>query len=126
LAAATLHVCVSCCALAESGPERARPGRRLLQQLEAIADLPLRVEAIECLAVCDRPVTVAFSGPGRWTYLFGDLSPEQGLDDLIAYARAYGTSANGIVPLRDRPASVRAGTIARVPPHGFTLRKAAE
>ena len=76
----------------------------------------LAVTAVDCLAVCKRPCTVAFSGTDKWTYLIGDLDPESHVDEIVAAAKSFAASENGIVPWRERPASFRKGVIARVPP----------
>ena len=76
----------------------------------------LAVTAVDCLAVCKRPCTVALVGAGKWTYLIGDLDPESHVDEIVAAAKSFAASENGIVPWRERPASFRKGVIARVPP----------
>ena len=78
------------------------------------------VTPIECLAVCKRPATIAMVGPGKWTYLIGDLESAQ-LDEVVAGTLAYQRSENGIVPWKERPASFRKGVVARIPPLGFVM-----
>lgn len=66
--------------------------------------------------MCKRPCTIALAGPGRWTYLVGDLTLEDNLDDIVAASVSYAATENGIIPWRERPIAFRRGTIARVPP----------
>ena len=80
------------------------------------AGKPLTVETVDCLAVCKRPCTVALVGADKWTYLIGDLDPCSHVDEIVAAAKSFAASDNGIVPWRERPASFRKGVIARVPP----------
>jgi (2Fe-2S) ferredoxin len=47
------------------------------------------VQAVECLAVCKRPCTLAFAADGKWTYLIGDLDAEDHLDDIVSAAESY-------------------------------------
>ena len=116
---AVLSVCVVCRRpapdLAEGYDE---PGRGLLAALRVrLAGAPgLAVEGVDCLAVCKRPCTVALAGPGRWTYVVGDLDADADLDDIAAAARCYAATDNGIIPWRERPPSFRKGVVARVPP----------
>jgi predicted metal-binding protein len=90
---------------------------RLHRALAALpADPAVRLVPIECLGVCRRPCTVAFSAPGKWTYVYADVDPAAGAADVLAAAGRFAASADGMVPWRERPASLRQGLIARVPP----------
>lgn len=116
----TIFICVSCTI---EGARSDKPGQELLEQVShAIAARPgcrAEVKAVDCLAVCKRPCTVALAGDGKWTYVVGDLSPDTNADDVIAAALSYGTTANGIIPWKERPQSFRKGVISRIPPLNF-------
>jgi predicted metal-binding protein len=118
-AAVILHVCVTCLA-GEDRDTVPRAGRRLYDGLvEALRrqDHPprFRIVEAECLSNCDRGCSAALSGPGRWSYIYGDLT-EAAVDDLIAGASRYAATADGLVPWRERPMIFRKGVIARIPP----------
>jgi predicted metal-binding protein len=110
--AATLLVCVTC--KSDDGPM----GSGLFEALEArlAAEPDIVLKAVECLSVCKRPCTVALAAPGKWTYVVGDLTRESHLEDIVAAARRYAASPEGVVPWRDRPLSFRKGVVARTPP----------
>lgn len=56
--------------------------------------------------------------PGKVGYLFGDVSPDaDGAADLLAAARAHAMAAEGHLPRALRPERLRAGILARLPPH---------
>jgi len=118
-----IFVCVSC---RQDGGEEAsdRPGQALVQAIESRLRSDGRtgvsVAPVDCLAVCKRPCTVALCGADKWTYLIGDIDPDVHVDEIVAAARSFAASDNGIVPWRERPLSFRKGVIARVPPmkHG--------
>ena len=76
----------------------------------------ITLKPVECLSVCKRPCTVALAAPGKWTYVVGDLTRESHLEDIIAAARRYAASPEGIVPWRERPLSFRKGVVSRTPP----------
>ncbi|HSS84447.1 MAG TPA: DUF1636 domain-containing protein [Reyranella sp.] len=121
MTAVTIFVCVSCRRrLGEDDESFDQPGRGLADAIEARlqgdGQARLAVTAVDCLAVCKRPCTVAFSGADKWTYLIGDLDPESHVDEIVSAAKSFAASENGIVPWRERPASFRKGVIARVPP----------
>lgn len=115
-----LHVCVTCRQAGGTDDRDLRPGAILYRALtEALAhrDAPkLRVEAVECLSVCKRPCTVAVSGPGRWTYIYGDLNPETSVETILDGLRLYAATTDGLVPWRERPEAFRKGVVARIPP----------
>jgi predicted metal-binding protein len=116
----TVFVCVSCGREQTNGADAA-PGTRLAAALERrlAANSGVIVAAVECLAVCKRPCTIALTGAQRWTYVIGDLDPAQHADEVAAAALAYQASDNGIVPWKDRPQTFRKGVISRIPPLGF-------
>lgn len=116
-----IFVCISCRrSLGDDEESFDQPGRGLVEAIEArLRDgNPDRVAVtgVDCLAVCKRPCTIALSAANKWTYLIGDLDPDTQVDEIVAAARSFATSENGIVPWRERPASFRKGVIARVPP----------
>lgn len=116
----TLFVCISCQREGGESDSPDRPGRVLMQALEAHrrehGQGSFAVAGVDCLAVCKRPCTVALCGTGKWTYLIGDIDPDAHVGQVISAALSYAASENGIVPWRDRPQSFRKGVIARVPP----------
>jgi len=59
---------------------------------------------------------VALAAPDKWTYVVGDLSRESHLDDIVAAARRFAQSHDGLVPWRERPLAFRKGVISRTPP----------
>ena len=78
------------------------------------ADVALR--PVECLSVCKRPCTIALSGPGKWTYVVGDLELAANADDVIDAARKFAATHDGLIPWRERPKCFRKGVISRTPP----------
>ncbi len=94
--AMTVFVCVSCRRAAPDGGEGFDlPGRALAEALqERLCNDPhITVTPVECLAVCNRPSTIALVGRGRWTYLIGNLATETHLDQIVeigARLRALG------------------------------------
>jgi predicted metal-binding protein len=117
--AVTLHVCITCRA-GEEGDATVRRGRRLH---DALVDAQRRQEGaagfriveVECLSNCDRGCSAALTGPGRWSYIYGDLN-ETSVDDLLTGAARYAATSDGLVPWRERPTIFRKGVIARIPP----------
>lgn len=109
----TLFVCVTC--RREGDLSEPRPGARLFAALKKQAG-ETDVQPVECLSNCTRSCTAAVAAPGKWTYVVGNLDPEQNVDDVLQFARLHGASADGLTVWRERPVHVRKNTIARVPP----------
>jgi predicted metal-binding protein len=117
----TIHVCVTCREAgheADSMPER--PGARLHLALLRAAGRRATAAAIrpvECLSVCKRPCTIGFSAPGKWTYVYGDFTPDENSAELILDAAAlYAATPDGLIPWRQRPEALKKGVVARIPP----------
>ena len=117
--AVILYVCVTCRA-GEEGEAIPRAGRRLHDALtEAQRNQDgaprFRIVETECLSNCNRGCSVALTGPGRWSYIYGDLN-QTSVDDVLTGASNYAATEDGLVPWRERPTIFRKGVIARIPP----------
>ena len=116
-----LLVCTTCRSsgahAAVTPPDETAAGQRLLDALRE-ADLPpgVRLLPVECLSNCTRGCTVALRGPGRWTYIYGNLDPAQHLGPLIDGVARFAAAPYGLVPWRERPEQFRKNCIARIPP----------
>ncbi|AZV77390.1 DUF1636 domain-containing protein [Parasedimentitalea marina] len=113
----TLTVCTTC-RRADVDPEATRPGSILLAALRETG-LPegVKVRGVECLSACTRGCSMVLSGGDkRWTYVYGDLNPDEHVDDILAGAAAYAATDDGLVPWRARPVIFRKQSIARIPP----------
>jgi predicted metal-binding protein len=109
-------VCTSCRAEGQPLEPRAdRAGAVLARALADSAGETVEIVPVECMSVCKRPVTVGFSAAGRWTYVWGDFTPEAA-PDILAYAEAYAAAPDGIIPWKQRPEHLKRHTIARLPP----------
>jgi predicted metal-binding protein len=119
----TVFVCVSCRRVRDDTGVVDEPGAAfasgLKQRLEAAGAGDITVAPIDCLAVCNRPCTVAIAADGCWTYVLGDLDPQEHCGQIADAVIAYKRSGNGIVPWEERPAAFRKGVVARIPPLGF-------
>ena len=68
------------------------PGLALLQKLRAAVALAGVEDGFEIsgtvrLAGCDRPCTAAWRATGKATWFFGDVDPDQPIDELIAFSQ---------------------------------------
>lgn len=113
----TIYVCTNCKAAEDTSPKRA--GARLMTALEgaiAASGANVRLEGVECLSVCKRPCTIAFSAPGKWTYVYGDFASDGSLKTILEGAALYSATDDGLIPWKLRPDALKKGVIARLPP----------
>ena len=113
-----VYVCVTCRPVGE--PDSAlRPGAILAAATaHAAAGTEVQVRPMKCLANCSRGPTAAMRSNGSWTYVFGGLDAGCA-DALVEGVRLLARATDGILPWRGRPAPLKRGLIARVPPIGF-------
>jgi predicted metal-binding protein len=116
--APVVYVCVTCRPVGEPDGE-SRPGAILAAAIaRAAAGTEIQVRPMKCLANCSRGLSAAMRCNGSWTYVFGGLDVSCA-EALIEGARLLARTADGILPWRGRPAPLKRGLIARVPPIGF-------
>jgi predicted metal-binding protein len=118
----TIYVCITCRRPGEdNNPGGApRPGAVLAAATaQAAAGTEIDVRPISCLANCTRGPSAALRCNGSWTYVFGGLD-EHCAGALIEGARLLAGAADGIMPWRGRPAPLKRGLIARIPPLHFS------
>ncbi len=114
LSAVTIVVCASC--RDETGSDaHPRAGALLAAGAHAAAAGEIRVATVECLGNCKRRLSAAILRDNCWSYVFGDLTAASG-PDLVAGAKLFAGSADGLIPWRGRPDSLKRGLVARIPP----------
>ena len=117
-----LHVCTSCRPSGHSRhPATQRPGYLLYEKLFAsLQHGPLagrvEVKPAQCLSLCPRPCGIAVSAHNSWTYLFGDQDPNGDVTDILSCLQLYLESDDGMMPRKERPASLQASVLGRLPP----------
>jgi predicted metal-binding protein len=117
------HQILVCKACKHQG-QACKPGFELLKKLrEAIAAASLgdqfEVSGTACLAGCvpdhGEPCVIGYRASAKATWLFGDIDPDQPLDDLVEFARAYAALDDGWMNGRDLPPRLCDTTLARIP-----------
>lgn len=120
-----LLVCTTC-RPADAPREGQAPGQTLFDQVQdALAFAPttapssaqgLRLLGIACLGACSKSCTVALQAPGKTSYVFGELAPDNDCVQAISeVARQHAASADGLLAWGQRPERLRRGLIARLP-----------
>jgi len=114
---AELLVCISCRRGQEVPADGTRPGALLHDALQG-RGLPdgVTLTPVTCLSNCKRGCTIVLRGPGRWTYIYGNLDESADLSAILTGAEQYRATEDGLVPWRERPEHFRKNCIARIPP----------
>lgn len=119
-----LHICTSCRRADSAKATDATEPRGGTRLLEAVAlrfaqwsgRTGFTLNPVECMSGCDRSCTIAFSAPGKLTYLFGDLDPDTvPPDQILECAALYQATPGGSLPRGARPEALRKGILARIP-----------
>lgn len=127
------HQILVCKACRHKG-EACKPGFALLKQLRAaIASAGLgeafEVSGTACLAGCvpahGAPCVVGWRATGKATWLFGDIDPEQPLDELVEFARLYAAREDGWMSGKALPPGLCDSTLARIPAAMIVTREGA-
>jgi predicted metal-binding protein len=113
-------VCKAC----KHKDQACKPGFELLKKLRAAIATAGLGEAFEvsgtaCLAGCvpahGQPCVIGYRATEKATWLFGDIDPDQPLDDLVEFARTYAALEDGWLNGRDLPQRLCDTTLARIP-----------
>ena len=123
-------VCKAC----KHKDQACKPGFDLINKLRAAIQSAGLAEDFEvsgtaCLAGCvpdhGAPCVIGYRATAKATWLFGDIDPDQSLDDLIAFAGSYAGLQDGWMTGKDLPASLVDTTLARIPAAMIVTREGA-
>ena len=115
----TLSICLSC----RDGREEiymTRGGRRLAKKLlnKNLLKKQVNLRGINCMSNCKRACTISLTAKKSFTYIFGDIDPENSeySDSLIELVSKYSLSSDGFLRRRDRPLLFQSSILGRLPP----------
>lgn len=113
-----LLVCVRCRRGHEVADEDTRPGQILHDALvKAAPDSDgLTVRAVACMSNCSQGCTIALRGPGRWSYIYGNVAEDCDPHEILDGAQLYHETPDGLIPWKARPEHFKRNCIARIPP----------
>jgi predicted metal-binding protein len=116
----TVLVCITCRTPTQSDDAACKGVALATATKLALGDeLDVDVKRVRCLGNCNRGLSAAIRREHAWTYVFGHLDAERDGPTLIAGARLFAGSTDGLMPWRGRPDPLKKGLIARVPPIDF-------
>ena len=115
----TLSICLSC----RDGREEiymTRGGRRFAKKLlnKNLLKKQVNLRGINCMSNCKRACTISLTAKKSFTYIFGDIDPENSeySESLIELVSKYSLSYEGFLRRRDRPLLFQSSILGRLPP----------
>ncbi|NJO71949.1 MAG: DUF1636 domain-containing protein [Oscillatoriales cyanobacterium RM1_1_9] len=114
-------VCILCrFSAAQSSTVESIPGQVLFNQLSqglTASDLEtINLQPVRCMGACSCACTVAFMAPNKLTFILSQLSPTDSVSDLLKFSSQYLACADGKVPFKERPDTVKQKIHAVLPP----------
>jgi predicted metal-binding protein len=123
MTAHTIFVCTTCASTWENGKRVGESGgekllKRLQQDNQNSQNQEIKIQAVECMSACNRSCVICFASKDKYTYLFGDISPELSstqVAGIFECANKYYDHPQGLLPWAERPDPVKKGVLARIP-----------
>lgn len=119
---AVVHVCTNCKHPVYKSRRHGVIGGEALSHAVKTAlvehglDGRVSVEEIPCLGNCKKRCRLSIAAPGRWSWLFGNIAPEDDLSEFIFVIREWLNIENGLIPKNERRKWLMRHTLGRVPP----------
>ena len=113
-----LSVCISCRDNRES-KYKVRGGKRFSRILhKSIRKKNLLLREVKCMSQCKRACIVSLTAQDSFTYIFGDVDPNQTkyAQELLELVSIYSKANEGFMRRRDRPNLFRSNILGRLPP----------
>ncbi|MBZ8181129.1 DUF1636 domain-containing protein [Oscillatoria salina] len=121
-------VCSTCASTWQDGKKVGiSGGEKLLEELNQQNQVrsqtdKFAIESVKCMSACSHSCVVAFTAPGKFTYVFGNLSHDADRISttsaaVLDCASLYCQKPDGAMPWVERPEPLKQGIIARIPHH---------
>ena len=117
-----LSVCISCRDNREI-KYKVRGGKRFSRILQkSIRKKNLLLREVKCMSQCKRACIVSLTAQDSFTYIFGDVDPNQTkyAQELLELVSIYSKANEGFMRRRDRPGLFRSNILGRLPPINST------
>ncbi|AFY76706.1 MAG: DUF1636 domain-containing protein [Hydrococcus sp. C42_A2020_068] len=115
-------VCSTCASVWQDGKRVGHSGgQKLLEELTQQSQnwshaSKFTIQSVECMNACNNSCVIAFTAPGKFTYLFGNLNRDSNsCNAILKCANLYFQKSDGMMPWSERPDPLKKGIIARIP-----------
>lgn len=98
----------------------ARLARRIAVKRKEYGRPEMLLRGVHCMSQCKRPCIVSLTGEERFTYVFGDLDPnnERHVEALFDLVSLYSDAPEGFLERKERPEELQSSILGRLPPIG--------
>ncbi len=121
----TVVVCTAC-GQQEESIDGKRPGEHFADRVERaieqratsdVGEPAVQLQRTRCLMSCKRACSAALHQSGKYSYVFGEFTPDaDSADALLDFAAGYRVSDTGQVPFKQWPQGIKGHFVARIPP----------
>ena len=117
----TITICTTCRDGREAHSET-RGGARLaghvVEEHARRLEIPVNLRGVRCMSQCKRSCIVSLGAPGKFTYVFGDLDPndQTHIAALFELAEKFAARDDGFLERNERPQALQANILGRLPP----------
>ena len=112
----TLYICITCRKDGEA--VEPRPGKVLYDNLKRI-NATENIKPVRCLAGCSKGCVLSLNNKSKWSYVIGNLTPNQDEEQIIKGFMEYKETLDGKILFSRRPEAFKKRSLARVPPENY-------
>jgi predicted metal-binding protein len=113
-----LYVCITC---KKNGVAvEPRPGKVLYENLKRTS-ASKNIKPVRCLAGCSQGCVLSLNNKRKWSYVIGNLTPNQDEEQIIKGFTEYKNTSDGKIPFSRRPEAFKKRSLARVPPENYEV-----
>lgn len=112
----TLYICITCRKDGEA--VEPRPGKVLYDNLKRM-NTTENIKPVRCLAGCSKGCVLSLNNKSKWSYVIGNLTPNQDEEQIIKGFMEYKETADGKILFSRRPEAFKKRSLARVPPENY-------
>jgi len=113
-----LYICITCRKDGETVDPR--PGKVLYENLKRTS-ASINIKPVRCLAGCSHGCVLSLSNKRKWSYVIGNLTPNQDEEEIILGFTEYKNTSDGKIPFSRRPEAFKKRSLARVPPENYKV-----
>ena len=98
----------------------ARLARRIAGKRMKDGGPEIQIRGVHCMSQCKRACIVSLTSEERFTYVFGDLDPnnERHVEALFDLVSLYSNAPEGFLERKERPEELQSSILGRLPPIG--------
>ena len=97
-----------------------RPGKVLYDNLKKM-NATENIKPVRCLAGCSKGCVLSLNNKSKWSYVIGNLTPNQDEEQIIKGFIEYKGTPDGKILFSRRPKAFKKRSLARVPPENYEV-----